>query len=102
MRSNAICRSGEFVWTGGDCHLYLNHLEQADEQLDPQRRMPCRSCVIKRKPPSIFEYEYDDFEVLNYQAHARHQGAHRGVNRGQLAGWSLDQLSCESNLPGDS
>jgi thymidylate synthase len=59
---------GEFVWTGGDCHLYLNHLEQADEQLGREPYPPPR-LVIKRKPPSIFEYEYEDFDVLSYQAH---------------------------------
>jgi thymidylate synthase len=59
---------GEFVWTGGDCHLYVNHLEQADEQL---ARTPhaLPQLAIRRKPPSIFEYEYEDFQVLNYQAH---------------------------------
>ena len=59
---------GELIWTGGDTHLYLNHLEQADEQL---RREPFAlpRLAIKRKPPSIFEYEYDDFQVVDYQAH---------------------------------
>ena len=59
---------GEFVWTGGDTHLYLNHLEQADQQL---QRTPFAAprLVLKRKPPSIFEYEYDDFEVVDYQSH---------------------------------
>jgi thymidylate synthase len=59
---------GDFVWTGGDCHLYLNHLEQADEQLtrDP---LPLPTLAIKRRPPSIFEYRYEDFEILNYQSH---------------------------------
>jgi len=60
---------GEFIWTGGDCHLYLNHLEQADEQL---KRTPYElpRLNIKRRPPSIFEYEYDDFEIVGYRAHA--------------------------------
>jgi thymidylate synthase len=59
---------GEFIWTGGDCHLYLNHLEQADEQLGrTPHALP--QLAIGRKPPSIFEYEYEDFQVLNYQAH---------------------------------
>ncbi|HEY4369254.1 MAG TPA: thymidylate synthase [Steroidobacteraceae bacterium] len=60
---------GEFIWTGGDCHLYLNHLEQADEQLT---RTPYAlpRLAIKRKPPSIFEYEYEDFEILDYRSHA--------------------------------
>ena len=59
---------GDFVWTGGDCHLYLNHLEQADEQL---RREPLSlpRLVIKRKPDSIFDYEFEDFEILNYESH---------------------------------
>jgi thymidylate synthase len=59
---------GEFIWTGGDCHLYLNHLEQADEQLK-RTPYPLPRLAIKRKPPSIFEYEYEDFQILDYQAH---------------------------------
>ncbi|MGH8178326.1 MAG: thymidylate synthase [Steroidobacter sp.] len=59
---------GEFIWTGGDCHLYLNHLDQADEQLT-RTPHPTPKLAIRRKPPSIFEYEYDDFQILNYQAH---------------------------------
>ena len=59
---------GEFIWTGGDCHLYLNHLEQADEQLK-RTPYPLPKLAIQRKPPSIFEYEYEDFQILNYQAH---------------------------------
>lgn len=59
---------GEFVWTGGDCHLYLNHLEQARTQLarDP---LPAPELLIQRKPGSLFEYQYDDFEFVNYQSH---------------------------------
>ena len=59
---------GDFVWTGGDCHLYLNHLEQADEQL---RREPLSlpRLAIKRNPDSIFDYEFEDFEILNYESH---------------------------------
>lgn len=59
---------GEFIWTGGDTHLYLNHLEQADEQLT-REPFPLPKLVIKRKPPSIFEYQYEDFQVVDYQAH---------------------------------
>jgi thymidylate synthase len=62
-------QAGDFVWTGGDCHLYSNHLEQADEQL-ARTPYPPPKLHIKRRPPSIFEYEYEDFEVLNYRAHA--------------------------------
>jgi thymidylate synthase len=59
---------GDFVWTGGDCHLYSNHLEQTDEQL---KRIPFAlpTLHIKRRPPSIFEYEFDDFEIRGYQSH---------------------------------
>jgi thymidylate synthase len=60
--------AGDFIWTGGDCHLYLNHLEQANEQLQ-RTPLPLPRLAIKRKPPSIFEYEFEDFQLLNYQAH---------------------------------
>lgn len=59
---------GEFVWTGGDVHLYSNHIEQAKLQLS-RTPYPLPQLVIKRKPASIFEYEYEDFEIVNYQAH---------------------------------
>jgi thymidylate synthase len=59
---------GDFVWTGGDCHIYKNHAEQVALQLS---RTPYRypTLAIKRKPASIFDYEYDDFEVLDYEHH---------------------------------
>jgi thymidylate synthase len=59
---------GEFIWSGGDVHLYMNHLEQAKLQLtrDP---LPLPKLVIKRRPDSIFEYNYEDFEIVNYQSH---------------------------------
>lgn len=59
---------GDFIWTGGDCHLYSNHLEQADEQLS-REPLPLPSLSIKRKPDSIFDYRYDDFEIVGYEAH---------------------------------
>jgi len=59
---------GDFVWTGGDCHLYSNHLEQADEQLR-REPLPLPRLAIKRRPPSIFDYEFEDFEILNYESH---------------------------------
>jgi len=59
---------GEFVWTGGDVHLYSNHVEQAKQQLE-REPYALPQLNIKRKPQSIFEYGYDDFEILNYQAH---------------------------------
>jgi len=62
-------KAGELIWTGGDCHLYLNHLEQADEQL-ARAPLPLPKLVIKRRPPSLFEYRYDDFEIVGYRSHA--------------------------------
>ena len=59
---------GDFVWTGGDCHLYSNHLEQADEQLQ-REPLPLPRLAIKRRPPSIFDYAFEDFEILNYESH---------------------------------
>jgi thymidylate synthase len=59
---------GDFVWTGGDCHLYLNHLEQADLQLS-REPYPLPRLVLGRRPPSIFDYQYEDFEFVNYQHH---------------------------------
>jgi thymidylate synthase len=59
---------GEFVWTGGDVHLYSNHFEQAKLQLSREPFAPPR-LEIKRKPASIFEYEFEDFEIVGYQAH---------------------------------
>ena len=59
---------GDFIWTGGDCHIYSNHKDQVALQLS---RTPFAypTLHIKRKPASIFEYEYEDFEVLDYQCH---------------------------------
>ena len=59
---------GDFVWTGGDCHLYSNHLEQADLQLS-RAPLPLPELVIKRRPASLFDYVFDDFEFRNYQFH---------------------------------
>ena len=59
---------GEFIWTGGDCHLYLNHLEQADEQLTRQP-LPLPTLAIRRRPESLFDYRFEDFEILNYESH---------------------------------
>ena len=55
---------GEFIWTGGDCHLYLNHLEQAELQLARQPLLPPQ-LRLRRRPASIFDYEYEDFEFMN-------------------------------------
>lgn len=59
---------GEFIWTGGDCHIYNNHFEQVQLQLS-REPYPYPQLKIKRQPNSIFEYEFDDFEFVNYQHH---------------------------------
>jgi len=68
MAQQADLKVGDFIWTGGDCHLYLNHLEQADEQLS-REPLPLPRLAIKRKPESIFDYRYEDFEILGYESH---------------------------------
>lgn len=59
---------GEFVWTGGDCHIYDNHVEQVELQLsrDPY---PAPTLILARRPGSIFDYDFDDFVVADYQHH---------------------------------
>jgi thymidylate synthase len=59
---------GDFVWTGGDCHLYSNHLEQVDLQLS-RDFFPLPKLNILRKPESIFDYEFEDFEITGYESH---------------------------------
>ncbi|HLW24887.1 MAG TPA: thymidylate synthase [Steroidobacteraceae bacterium] len=58
----------ELIWTGGDCHLYLNHLEQTDLQLS-RKPFPLPTLTLRRRPPSLFEYRYEDFEIRGYQHH---------------------------------
>jgi thymidylate synthase len=60
---------GNFIWTGGDCHIYDNHVEQVQTQL-AREPLPYPVLNIKRRPASIFDYEPEDFEVLDYQHHA--------------------------------
>jgi thymidylate synthase len=60
---------GDFVWTGGDCHIYSNHAEQVALQLS-RAPLAYPTLSIKRRPPTIFDYEYEDFEVLGYEHHA--------------------------------
>lgn len=59
---------GDFIWTGGDCHLYSNHLEQVDLQLS-RDFYPLPQLKILRKPDSIFDYEFEDFEIAGYESH---------------------------------
>ncbi|HHQ13997.1 MAG TPA: thymidylate synthase, partial [Chromatiales bacterium] len=65
---------GEFIWTGGDCHLYLNHLEQADEQLS-REPLPLPRLALKRRPPTVFDYVYEDFEIVGYRSHPQIRAA---------------------------
>jgi len=59
---------GDFVWTGGDCHLYSNHMEQVEEQLARQP-LPLPRLSIQRKPDSITGYKFEDFEIVGYEFH---------------------------------
>lgn len=58
---------GDFVWTGGDCHLYLNHLEQADLQLTRAPR-PLPRVEFKRRPPTLFDYRFEDIQIVGYDS----------------------------------
>ncbi|ALM85871.1 thymidylate synthase [Bordetella sp. N] len=64
---------GDFVWTGGDCHIYSNHFEQVELQLS-REPYPYPKLNIKRKPASLFDYEYEDFEIVDYQSHPHIKG----------------------------
>lgn len=59
---------GDFIWTGGDCHLYSNHLDQAKLQLT-RSPLPLPTLHIRRKPNSILDYQFEDFEIINYESH---------------------------------
>jgi thymidylate synthase len=59
---------GEFIWTGGDVHLYSNHFEQAKLQLS-REPLPLPKLTIRRRPENIYSYEYEDFEIVGYQSH---------------------------------
>ncbi len=59
---------GDFIWTGGDCHLYSNHMEQVETQL-AREPYPYPTLIIQRKPDSLFDYQYEDFVIESYQHH---------------------------------
>lgn len=59
---------GDFIWTGGDCHIYSNHFVQMEEQL-AREPLTLPRLAIKRRPESIFDYKFEDFEIVNYQSH---------------------------------
>jgi len=73
MAEQCNLKVGDFVWTGGDCHIYDNHREQVALQLS-REPFPLPTLSIKRKPDSIFQYEFSDFEILNYEAHPHIKG----------------------------
>jgi thymidylate synthase len=68
VAQQADLEPGDFVWTGGDCHLYSNHMEQVEEQLKRAPK-PLPKLLIKRKPASIFDYRFEDFEIAGYESH---------------------------------
>lgn len=59
---------GDFVWTGGDCHIYDNHVEQVERQLS-REPYPYPELRLNRRPDSILEYEPEDIEIVGYQHH---------------------------------
>jgi thymidylate synthase len=59
---------GDFVWTGGDCHLYSNHLQQADLQM-ARTPYPLPRLHFRRRPPDLFDYAFEDFEIIGYRHH---------------------------------
>jgi len=61
-------KPGDFIWTGGDCHLYNNHLDQAREQL-AREPYPLPRLELRRKPASIFDYRFEDIAITGYQSH---------------------------------
>lgn len=64
---------GDFVWTGGDCHIYKNHFEQVELQLSREPR-PYPKLVIHRCPESFFDYRFEDFEIVGYDPHPHIKG----------------------------
>jgi thymidylate synthase len=59
---------GDFIWTGGDCHIYDNHREQVELQLTREPR-PYPKLTLQRRPESIFDYAFEDFEISGYEPH---------------------------------
>ncbi len=64
---------GEFIWSGGDCHIYHNHHDQVQQQLT-RKPYALPTLKIKRTPDTIFDYQFEDFQLLNYQAHPHIKG----------------------------
>ena len=68
MAQQSDLAAGDLVWTGGDCHLYANHSEQVEIQL-AREPLPLPQLLIRRKPPSLFDYAFEDFEIVGYAPH---------------------------------
>jgi thymidylate synthase len=68
MAQQCVLKPGDFIWTAGDCHIYVNQFEGVREQLTREPR-PLPKLVLKRCPSSIFDYKYDDFEFVGYEPH---------------------------------
>ena len=68
VAQQADLEPGDLVWTGGDCHLYRNHATQVEEQL-AREPFPLPQLAIRRKPPSLFDYRFEDFEIRDYRCH---------------------------------
>ncbi len=73
MAQQADLEVGDFVWTGGDVHIYSNHFKQTKEQVE-RKPYPLPQLKILRKPDSLFDYRYEDFEIVGYQAHPHIKG----------------------------
>ncbi len=65
---------GDFIWTGGDCHIYANHLEQVHTQLERQP-FALPQLKILRRPESLFDYNFEDFAIVSYESHPHIKGA---------------------------
>lgn len=68
VAQQARLEPGDFIWTGGDCHLYRNHMKQVEEQLAREPK-PLSRLVIKCQPETIFDYRFEDFEIVGYESH---------------------------------
>jgi thymidylate synthase len=68
MAQQCDLETGDFVWSGGDVHIYSNHMDQVKEQLS-REPYPLPQLKILRKPDSLFDYQFEDFEIVNYQCH---------------------------------
>jgi thymidylate synthase len=89
---------GDFIWTGGDCHIYSNHHEQVELQLS-RAPMAYPTLHIKRKPDSIFDYQFEDFEVQGYECHGaiKAPGGRVGDTKAPPFGASWKEVSRESH-----